>query len=115
LDRPCWRQRQDSNLDPRVLEARMLPLHHAAVGTPLPTVSKPDPPATWPAAFRRREAKTKKAFQGIALEGLVLDECRAFRALCPPWSYQANRRAHTWRLARRWPNRMAALAMNPAN
>ena len=28
---PCWRQRQDSNLDPRDLEARMLPLHHAAV------------------------------------------------------------------------------------
>lgn len=27
---PCWRQRQDSNLDPRALEARMLPLHHAA-------------------------------------------------------------------------------------
>ena len=26
----CWRQRQDSNLDPRALEARMLPLHHAA-------------------------------------------------------------------------------------
>jgi hypothetical protein len=25
-----WRQRQDSNPDPRVLEARMLPLHHAA-------------------------------------------------------------------------------------
>src|SRR5262245_28116446 len=24
-----WRQRQDSNLDPGVLEARMLPLHHA--------------------------------------------------------------------------------------
>ena len=28
--RPCWRQRQDSNPDPRALEARMLPLHHAA-------------------------------------------------------------------------------------
>ncbi len=27
---PVWRQRQDSNPDPRVLEARMLPLHHAA-------------------------------------------------------------------------------------
>ena len=26
----CWRQRQDSNPDPRALEARMLPLHHAA-------------------------------------------------------------------------------------
>lgn len=28
---PVWRQRQDSNPDPRALEARMLPLHHAAV------------------------------------------------------------------------------------
>ena len=27
---PCWRQRQGSNPDPRVLETRMLPLHHAA-------------------------------------------------------------------------------------
>ena len=27
---PVWRQRQDSNLDPRALEARMLLLHHAA-------------------------------------------------------------------------------------
>src|SRR6476646_7696151 len=26
-----WRQRQDSNPDPRGLEARMLPLHHAVV------------------------------------------------------------------------------------
>jgi hypothetical protein len=29
--RPFWRQRQDSNPDPRGLEARMLPLHHAVV------------------------------------------------------------------------------------
>ena len=28
--RPNWRQRQDSNPDPRALETRMLPLHHAA-------------------------------------------------------------------------------------
>ena len=28
---PSWRQRQDSNPDPRALEARMLQLHHAAV------------------------------------------------------------------------------------
>jgi hypothetical protein len=28
--RSSWRQRQDSNPDPRGLEARMLPLHHAA-------------------------------------------------------------------------------------
>ena len=31
--RPLWRQRQDSNPDPRALEARMLPLHHAAAVT----------------------------------------------------------------------------------
>ena len=37
------------------------------------------------------EAKTKKAFQGIALEGLVLDECRPFRALRPPRGYRASR------------------------
>jgi hypothetical protein len=30
---PVWRQRQDSNPDPRALEARMLPLHHAAAVT----------------------------------------------------------------------------------
>ena len=27
---PFWRQRQDSNPDPRALETRMLPLHHTA-------------------------------------------------------------------------------------
>jgi hypothetical protein len=37
------------------------------------------------------EAKTKKAFQGIALEGLVLYECRPFRALRPPCCYRARR------------------------
>ena len=31
LLRTVWRQRQDSNPDPRGLEARMLPLHHAVV------------------------------------------------------------------------------------
>jgi hypothetical protein len=31
-----------------------------------------------------REAQTKKAFQGIALEGLMLDDCRASRARDPP-------------------------------
>ncbi len=31
---PNWRQRQDSNPEPRGLEARMLPLHHAAVRRP---------------------------------------------------------------------------------
>ena len=80
----------------------------------LSTVSKTSPPRDLARVSCGREAKTKKAFQGIALEGLVLDECRAFRALCPPWSYPANR-AHTCRLARRWPNRMATPWMNLAN
>jgi hypothetical protein len=35
--------------------------------------------------------QTKKAFQGIALEGLVLHECRPFRALRPPYRYRARR------------------------
>jgi hypothetical protein len=83
--------------------------------------------ATWPALTRGLEAKTKKAFWGIALEGLVLDECRTFRALCPPWRYQASRRCdgrstavsptcpHRRTPARRWPNRMASLSMSPSN
>jgi hypothetical protein len=62
----------------------MLPLHHAAVTTHASRFSETQPPVTWPASSRGREAKTKKALQGIALEGLVLDECRAFRALYPP-------------------------------
>jgi hypothetical protein len=37
------------------------------------------------------EAKTKKAFQGITLEGLVLNECRPLRALCPPCRYRPRR------------------------
>src|SRR5262249_16515658 len=41
-------------------------------------------PATSRAPFSRVEAKTKKAFQGIALEGLMLDDCRASRARDPP-------------------------------
>jgi hypothetical protein len=40
--------------------------------------------------FAARQAKTKKAFRGVAPEGLFLDECRAFRALSPP--YRARRR-----------------------
>ena len=43
--------------------------------------------------FSAGQAKTKKAFQGIAPEGLVLDECRALKALCPPWGYQASCRS----------------------
>ena len=36
------------------------------------------------ARLSRIEAKTKQAFQGIALEGLMLDDCRASRARDPP-------------------------------
>ena len=40
-----WRQRQDSNPDPQALEARMLPLHHAALVTHVPIVLKTQPPS----------------------------------------------------------------------
>jgi hypothetical protein len=49
-------------------------------------------PATWPALLSRAGGQNKKAFQGVALEGLDHDECRAFRALSPSWSYRASRR-----------------------
>ncbi len=56
-----WRQRQDSNLDPRALEARMLPLHHAAdVTSRRDRFRKQNLPMT--ALSCGREAKTKKAF-----------------------------------------------------
>ncbi len=42
---PIWRQRQDSNPDPRALEARMLLLHHAADVAHISTVSKTQPPS----------------------------------------------------------------------
>ena len=46
--RPCWRQRQDSNPDPQALEARMLPLHHAAdVTSRLEPSRRQNLPATW--------------------------------------------------------------------
>ena len=49
-----WRQRQDSNPDPRALEARMLPLHHAADVTHVSTVSiDSNSPSTWPVLSRR--------------------------------------------------------------
>jgi hypothetical protein len=54
-------------------------------------VSKTHPPCalTWP--LRGVRTKTKKAFQGIALEGHLLHECRPLRALCPPCRYPAHR------------------------
>ena len=75
-----------SKPDLRALEARMLPLHHAAVAASrLDRFQRQNLPVTWRGSSSAREAKTKKAFQGIALEGLVLNECRAFRALYPPY------------------------------
>ena len=62
--RPFWRQRQDSNPDPRVLEARMLPLHHAAVVT-ISIVSKTAAlPSDLARAFSSVEAKNKKGLLG---------------------------------------------------
>jgi hypothetical protein len=48
LDLPVWRQRQDSNPVPGVLEAPMLPLHHAADCQNNQSVSRRTPPRTWP-------------------------------------------------------------------
>ena len=55
----------------------MLPLHHAAYVA----FCNGHPETHAPSSLARcsltgLEAKTTKAFQGIALEGLVLDECR---------------------------------------
>ena len=60
---PVWRQRQDSNPDPRALEARMLPLHHAAVAASrLDRLQRQNLPVTWRGPSSARRAKTKKAF-----------------------------------------------------
>jgi len=60
---PVWRQRLDSNPDPRALEARMLPLHHAAQRrlTSWPC-RRHTLPLAWPVFSYGLEAKTKKAF-----------------------------------------------------
>jgi len=55
------------------------------------TAWKTEPPFDLARVSCGLQAKTKKAFQGIALEGLVLYECRAFRALRPPCCYRARR------------------------
>jgi hypothetical protein len=61
---PVWRQRQDSDPDPRALEARMLPLHHAVdVASPLDgledkTSLRPD------AVFCRVSGQNKKGLPG---------------------------------------------------
>lgn len=54
------------------------------------SVQRQNLPTTRRGLSAARRTKTKKAFQGIAPEGLFLDECRAFRALSPP--YRARRR-----------------------
>lgn len=62
--RPCWRQRQDSNPDPRDLEARMLPLHHAAGATDLTTVSKTNPPRDLARVLSRAVRPKQKGLLG---------------------------------------------------
>ena len=62
---PVWRQRQDSNPDPRALEARMLPLHHAADSAHVSTVRRDTTlPLTWPASLRGRRGQNKKGLLG---------------------------------------------------
>ena len=61
---PCWRQRQDSNPDPRALEARMLPLHHAATSSHGSTVSKTQPPCDRARSSSGLQAKNKKGLPG---------------------------------------------------
>jgi hypothetical protein len=55
------------------------------------TVSKTQPPRDLARDASGLEAKTKKAFQGIAPEGPFLYECRPFKALRPPCRYPARR------------------------
>jgi hypothetical protein len=77
------------------------------------------------APLSRIEAKTKKAFQGIALEGLMVDDCRASRARDPPCRSRGDRqvdrstRARTSTSGRsppaRWPDKAAALSACSSN
>ena len=61
--RPIWRQRQDSNPDPRGLEARMLPLHHAVVvASHLDRFRDKTSPRLDAGFLPRVGPKTKKAF-----------------------------------------------------
>jgi hypothetical protein len=54
-------------------------------------VSKTHPPYGLARPSSGLGAKTKKAFQGIALEGLMLDDCRASRARDPPCRSRVDR------------------------
>ena len=84
------------------------------------------PPCDLTRSLSAFQAKTKKAFQGIAPEGLFLDECRPFRALRLPRSrHRARRRRGSstgdpWTGTRlppdaRWPETMASPSMRAAN
>lgn len=83
------------------------------------TVSETEPPRDLARAFLRARP-TKKAFQGITPEGLVLNECRASRVRCPPYRLRRSRgdgsQARTWISAHGraaawdWPSTMAVLA-----
>jgi hypothetical protein len=57
----AWRQRQDSNPDPRALEARMLPLHHAADVT---SRFEDTPSLRFGPPFLRAWGKNKKGLPG---------------------------------------------------
>ena len=63
--RAHWRQRQDSNPDPRGLEARMLPLHHAAdVTSRLEPSRRQNLPETWRALPPSVRPKQKRPSRG---------------------------------------------------
>ena len=62
--RPIWRQRQDSNPDPRGLEARMLPLHHAVVVASHLDRCKTKPPRDLAPALYRASGQNKKGLLG---------------------------------------------------
>jgi hypothetical protein len=63
--RPYWRQRQDSNPDPRVLEARMLPLHHAAdIASSIDRFERQNLPVIWPVLFSGFRPKQKRPSRG---------------------------------------------------
>jgi hypothetical protein len=104
------------------------PLHHAAGHAIASQFQQTQPPCDLTRAIPRVRPKTKKAFQGIAPEGLFLDGCRPFRALrlpcrsrCRACRHDARPTAVSWMSTRvrppttQWPNRMAAPSMSTAN
>ncbi len=104
------------------------PLHHAADRAIASQFQQTQPPCDLTRAISRVRPKTQKAFQGVAPEGLFLDECRPFRALRLPCRSRCRACRHdgrttvvSWISTRvrpptaRWPNRMAAPSMSTAN